>query len=170
MNENIDKILEDLRDRNNILNYSSALAMCYLEHNSFAPQYRPKFQKYFAPFQHIRNKVFYQIDDITPYLQRHLSRSTIQEAMGGNPNIAIIRIFIAGIPNNDCYDLIDMENDSTKPLQESYNTIIRDVEDMLEVDDIHNSTPIFGKEYWDLYNLNVDFPNDGFLIFTLKIL
>ncbi len=180
MNDKIENIIEYLRDRNNLLPYASALGFCYLNRQYFAPEYRPNFKRYFSPFRDWKHNTFYQIADITPFLKNHFTPTMIHEVTGDAPMISIVRIIVAGLTDQECDELTPMDSKEIEPLLHSYNLRMFDTDDVLErenwehkmikTSDVHFDLSDFSKKEWEMFDLNMNYPHNNILIFTLSIL
>jgi hypothetical protein len=175
LNGDILNTIEYLKDRGNLLPYATAQGFCYTNLMHFAPNYRPNFKRYFAPFKNWKHNTFYQIADVKTYLRVHMSDSLIKETLGSNAEIiAIVRVLIAGLTERQCDEIAAMDNPEIESLLQSYKVTLIDTSDVAE-----NSVTVrsgigdfkftFNKDDWDLYDLNMEYPRNNILVFTLNI-
>lgn len=180
MKEKIENLNEYLRDRNNILPYVSALGFCYLNSIYFAPEYHPNFKRYFFPFRKWKHNTFYQISDLAPFLKGHFTPTMMSDLTGDKPHISIIRIIVAGLTDAECDELTPMDSKEMEPLRHSYNLRMFDTDDVLNSENSRvNNTKLSGVQFdlsdfstkdWDMYSLNMAYPHNNILIFSLSIL
>lgn len=178
MSDNVENIIEYLRDRNNLLPYASALGFCYLNRQHFAPEYRPNFKRYFFPFRNWKRNTFYQIADITPFLKQHFTPTMIHEVTGDAPLISIVRIVVAGLTDRECDELTPMDSKEMEPLLHSYSLRMFDTDDVLNnvvgkrirLSDAQFDLNDFSAKEWEMFDLNMQYPRNNILIFKLSIL
>ena len=180
MNEKIENINEYLRDRNNLLPYASALGFSYINSQYFAPEYRPNFKRYFFPFRNWKHNTFYKIAEMTPFLKTHFTPTMFHEVTGDVPMISIVRIIIAGLTDKECDELTPMDSKEIEPLLHTYSLKMFDADDVLsrensrdkfiKTSDVQFDLVNFSTKEWELFDLNMKYPHNNILIFTLSIL
>lgn len=167
--------------------FATAQGFCYTTLMHFADAYRPNFKRYFFPFRDWKHRTFYQIDDIKPYLQTHMTDSTISELKLGTSSalIAIVRVIVAGLSERECDVLAAMDNAEMESLLQSYRVTMLDTDDfesrMSAIPlngvmgfhigrGVHSPFSLnFGKSEWELYDLDMEYPHNNILLFTLNI-
>lgn len=187
MTTNVKNTIEFLKDRNNILPYATAQGFCYTSLMHFAPSYRPNYKRYFFPFRNWKHYTFYQIDDIRPYFQMHMTDSTLRELnlSGTDEIIAIVRVIVAGLTERQCDHLAAMDNTEMESLLQGYKVTILDTFDIEDKSVAVRMNGVMGfdighgvrspfslnfeKADWDMYDLNMEYPQNNLLIFTLNV-
>ncbi len=102
----------------------------------------------------------------------------IHEVTGDAPMISIVRIVVAGLTDIECDELTPMDSKEMEPLLHSYSLRMFDTDDVLssvvgkriKVSDTEFSLNDFGNKEWELFDLNMNYPHNNILIFTLSIL
>jgi hypothetical protein len=117
----------------------------------------------------------------------HMTDSTLRELnLGGTDEIiAIVRVIVAGLTERQCDQLSAMDNKEMESLLQGYKIAMLDTFDMEDKSAAVRMNSVMGfdigrgirspfdlkfdKNDWDVYDLNMEFPSNNLLIFTLNV-